>query len=62
MKPNWEKPELIVLRKGQSQEAVLVVCKAVVVAGDPQVDMPGQFCGNPKAGSCQSCQSRPQNS
>jgi len=59
MKTVWEKPELIVLLKGQSQETVLVTCKATSVHGDPEVGDPGQFCGNPKAGSCQACQSRP---
>ncbi len=59
MKRVWEKPELIVLQKGESQEAVLTTCKAVTVNGLLDVLDPGQTCGNPKAGSCQACQSRP---
>jgi hypothetical protein len=59
MKKNWTKPELIILKRGLSQEAVLTFCKAPSVMGDPTLLVPGQYCGNDKANSCQNCQSRP---
>ena len=59
MTENWKKPELIILKKGEMQEAVLTHCKAVVISGDPEVGDPGQLCGNPKADSCQACNARP---
>lgn len=59
MKKNWRKPELIVLRKGQMQENILTHCKAVNLHGLVDVVDPGQGCGNPKSGSCQTCQARP---
>jgi hypothetical protein len=59
MQKIWQKPELIVLRKGQMQEAVLTHCKSVNLHGEVDVVNPGQGCGNPKEGSCQSCQARP---
>lgn len=59
MQKKWKKPELIVLKKGQSQEAILTHCKAVSIAGQPETGTVGQTCGNPKVGSCQTCQARP---
>ncbi|HNR69447.1 MAG TPA: hypothetical protein PKN24_15470 [bacterium] len=59
MKSRWEKPELIVLLKGRSEEAVLTHCKAVTIAGDPTYGTGGQLCGNDKDGSCQNCHARP---
>jgi hypothetical protein len=59
MKRNWIKPELIVLRKGKTQEAVLTVCKAVTVSGRPETGTSGQTCGNPNVGSCSACSARP---
>lgn len=56
---NWTRPELIILKKGQMQEAVLTHCKAVTLNGDPETGTVGQTCGNPKAGSCQACNARP---
>ncbi|MFO7685077.1 MAG: hypothetical protein R6V60_03200 [Desulfobacterales bacterium] len=62
MQKKWKKPELIVLQKGQPQEAVLTNCKAPSVSGDPQPQPVGQMCGNDKAGACQNCQARPSKS
>jgi hypothetical protein len=59
MEKKWEKPELIVYRKGQSQESVLLICKSVERAGIPQTGSVGQNCGNPNVGSCSACQARP---
>jgi len=59
MRKKWHKPELIVLLKGKTQEAVLTVCKAVTVSGDPETGTVGQTCGNPNAGSCSACSARP---
>ena len=62
MQKKWKKPELIILQKGQPQEAVLTHCKAVSVAGSPETGTVGQNCGNPKPASCQTCQARPDKS
>ena len=58
MKKVWKRPELIVLLKGQSQEAVLTHCKTVSIAGLPTLLTAGQYCGNDKADSCQNCKAR----
>jgi len=62
MQKKWQKPELVVLRKGQTQEAILTNCKAPSVPGQPQPNPVGQYCGNDKVGACQNCQARPSNS
>jgi len=62
MKKKWQTPELVVLRKGQTQEAILTNCKAPSVPGQPQPNPVGQYCGNNKLGACQNCQARPSNS
>ena len=58
-KPSWVRPELVVLLKGQAQEAVLTLCKSPKNNGLPESGTTGQTCGNPKENSCQACQSRP---
>ena len=58
MKAKWERPELIVLEKGELQEMVLIHCKATAVSGLPQINPVGQNCGNSKGVTCQSCQAR----
>jgi len=59
MKKNWEKPELIILQKGEMQEAVLTTCKSTSTNGNPETGTVGQTCGNPNPGSCAACQARP---
>lgn len=59
MKKEWTKPELIVLLQGKAEEAVLLHCKAVTIAGDPTLNQGGQLCGNDKLNSCQNCHARP---
>jgi hypothetical protein len=59
MMKKWKKPELIILQKVESQEAVLSHCKAVTISGAAEVGDPGQTCGNPNAGSCSACSARP---
>jgi hypothetical protein len=59
MNPDWEKPELIVLRKGKPEEMVLSHCKAVTVPGLPTNYDGGQYCGNKNTGSCGACSARP---
>lgn len=60
MQKKWKKPELIVLQKGQPQEALRSACKAPSIPGDPQPEPIGQYCGNNKLGACQNCHNRPQ--
>jgi hypothetical protein len=54
----WEKPELIVLRKGRPEEMVLYNCKSTTIVGDPTNMQGGQYCGNKNAGSCGACSAR----
>lgn len=55
----WQRPELIVLRRGRPEENVLEACKynaAPDGTGGVQTAI-GHGCQASKAGSCQACQS-----
>jgi hypothetical protein len=62
MREKWTKPELIILKKARSQEAVLTHCKSPATMGDPTLLTAGQHCGNDKLNSCQNCAARPDKS
>ena len=50
MKKKWQKPELIVLRKGSPKRLFSQTAKQSVSAGQSQPNPVGQNCGNNKVG------------
>ena len=57
----WEKPQLIILARGNPEESVLTVCKT----NNPNSPLDGadrqqvQQCSELTGTSCQNCQARP---
>lgn len=60
MKKSWETPQLIILARGNPEENVLLVCKAIGFTGvSPYPQAQGQTaCNYPEAGNCGACQNR----
>ena len=52
----WEKPELVVLVRGKSEEAVLDHCKTESVGTNPGTN--AQHCGHHTEESCATCHDR----
>ena len=58
-KQQWEKPELIVLVRGTSEEAVLTSCKSVPADATAGPDSTDHGCGSSKSpDNCGACQAR----
>jgi hypothetical protein len=56
----WNKPQLIVIARGGTQESVLLICKAIGYEGvdvEPQA-MGQEGCDQYDPGNCGACQDR----